>query len=940
MLSVDLLGPLRVFVNGRQVDITAPTLRTLVVVLAVGAGRQIPVDRLASVLWGYDLPVHPRRAVQTHLTRLRGLLNATHLRTGPGGYELYLGPDQVDALRFIGLLDSAARSTDVIAERADLTTALDLWRGDPFEDLNSEWLARLRDAYVERYLAAVERLADLDLADGRHGDLVTRLQGLVDAHPLRESLWVRLLTALDRAGRRAEALTRYESIRVRLSDELGADPGAELQRVYGELLAGGSTPPGTSPAARAQIVPRQLPADIAGFTGRAAALRTLDAWVDAPEEAASTATRISSITGMAGIGKTALAVHWAHGVADRFPDGQLYVNLHGFDPSERVMEPAQALRVLLDAFGVPAEQIPADPEAQTALYRTLLADRKVLVVLDNARDSEQVRPLLPGGPTCLVLVTSRARLTGLVATGSARPLILEPMCADEARNLLAARLGAERIGAEAAAVRTVVARCAGLPLALALIAARVATSPVPLTTAAAELDDQQVKLDTLDVGDPAVDVRRVFSWSYRALTPPAARLFRLLGMHPGPDIALAAVTSLAAATTRQVRRLLIELGDAGLIAERTSGRYVIHDLLRTYAAELSGSGDAGEGRAGRRRLLDHYVHPAYAAALLLNPRRDPVALPPAARGVAPETLTDVDGAVRWFTREHRVLTAAVCAAAAAGFDAHTWQLAWTLNDFLYKQGHWRDRISTYKAALSAGQRLSDRTVQIAAHHGLAGAYLRLGADADADTHLRAEVELLRADGDRVAQARVHLGIAQLMDRRTRHDAARDHATEATTLYRTAGHRTGQATALNMVGWCELRLGNPERAVTCCKQAIEIQEETADPEAASTWDTLGCAYQELGRHTHAAECFRRALDLSRTVGDRYYEAFVLGHLGDTHRATGDDAAARNAWQTALDVLTRFGHPDAAELRKKIDDLPGLPRQRTQQRYDLVRSLTQR
>jgi tetratricopeptide (TPR) repeat protein len=667
--------------------------------------------------------------------------------------------------------------------------------------------------------------------------------------------------------------------------------------------------------------------------------------VDVPDGSASTAVRISSITGMAGIGKTALAVHWAHRVADRFPDGQLYVNLRGFDPSERIMEPAQAVRILLDAFGVPAVQIPVDPEAQAALYRTLLADRNVLVVLDNARDSEQVRPLLPGGSTCLVLVTSRGRLTGLVASGAARPLILGPLPVGEARDLLAARLGAGRVDAEPAAARAIVARCAGLPLALALTAARVATYPMSLTTAA-ELDDEHLKLDTLDAGDPATDVRAVFSWSYRALTPPAARLFRLLGLHPGPDIALAAVASLAATPVRQVRPLLIELGDAGLITETAGGRYVIHDLLRAYAAELAGSGDGresgddSEGHAGLRRLLDHYVHTAYAAALLLKPRRDPIALPPAAPGVESESLADVDGAVRWFTREHQVLTDAVHAAAAAGFDAHTWQLAWTLNDFLYKQGHWRDRITTYLAALAAGQRLADRKVRIAAHHGLAGAYLRLGADADADAHLRAEVELLREDGDRVAQARAHLGIAQLMDRRARHDAARDHATEAMTLYRTAGHRTGQATALNMIGWCKLRLGNPERAVTYCKQAIEIQEQTADPEAASTWDTLGCAYQELGRHVRAADCFRRALDLSRTVGDRYYEAFVLGHLGDTHHAAGDDAAARNAWQTALDVFTRFGHPDAAELRKKIDGLPDPNGHRTQKRHNLVRSLTQR
>ncbi|GAA0910805.1 hypothetical protein GCM10009558_098930 [Virgisporangium aurantiacum] len=341
---------------------------------------------------------------------------------------------------------------------------------------------------VERCLAAVERRADLDLAEGRHTELVAPLRELTAAHPLRESLWVRLLVALDRCGRQAEALTWYETVRRRLAHELGVDPGPELRRVYALLL---SERPPSGPAAPSRtgavLVPRQLPADIEGFTGRVDALRTLDALIS---DVAPVAVAIGAISGPAGVGKTALAVHWAHRVADRFPDGQLYVNLRGFPLSGPATAPAGVIRQCLDALGVPAARIPSDVEGQIGLYRSVLAGRRVLVVLDNARDSDQVRPLLPGGPTCVVVVTSRSRLTGLAVTEAARPLILGVLPHHEARDLLAARLGGDRIAGEPDATETIIARCGGLPLALAVIAARIATYPLPLTTAAAELDDE------------------------------------------------------------------------------------------------------------------------------------------------------------------------------------------------------------------------------------------------------------------------------------------------------------------------------------------------------------------------------------------------------------------------------------------------------------------
>jgi len=348
---------------------------------------------------------------------------------------------------------------------------------------------------------------------------------------------------------------------------------------------------------------------VASFVGRSGHLRALDALLQ-DQGAAPTAVVISAIAGMAGVGKTALAVHWAHRVAGRFPDGQLYVNLRGFDPGGAGLDPGQALHGFLEAFGVPPARIPEDLAAQSGLFRSLLAGKRMLVLLDNARSAEQVRPLLPGSPGCLAIVTSRDKLAGLVATEGARPLALDLLTAADARDLLARRLGADRVAAEPAAIACIIAACARLPLALTIAAARAATSPTfPLAAIAAELREAASALDPFDAGESATDVRTVFSWSYRALSAPAARMFRLLGLHPGPDVAVTAAASLAAVPPGQARALLAELTRAHLLAEHAPGRYAFHDLLRAYASELASAQECPADRASAvHRLLDHYLH--------------------------------------------------------------------------------------------------------------------------------------------------------------------------------------------------------------------------------------------------------------------------------------------------------------------------------------------
>ncbi len=619
-MQVRLLGPIDILIHGEPRPVHGLRRQAVLAVLALHCGEVVSTDHLMEAVWGGTAPVTASNSMQSHVSYLRGLMGTkTAILTRSPGYLLNLPGDGTDVRLAERLLRESANSAEAISR---LQTALALWRGEPMGELAElPW----RPAQSERLnvlrMQLRQALSQARLAAGEHSALVPELEQMVTDCPLDERLHGQLMLALYRSGRQADALAAYHRLRQALDDDLGIEPSQFLRDLQTAILnqdpalnaappvawPGPAAPNAAAPTTTAPALPglAQLPSALPGFTGRTAELACLDATM--------ATMALAAISGTAGVGKTALAVHWAHRVAAQFPDGQLYVNLRGFDPAGAgaALEPSLALHGFLDALGVPANRVPEDLAAQSALFRSLVADKRILLMLDNARSADQVRPLLPGSPGCLTLVTSRDQLAGLVAADGAVPLALDLLSTADARDLLTRRLGELRVAAEPAPVDSIITACARLPLALAIVAARAAAHPsFPLAAIAAELAEATSALDPFDGGDLTTDVRAVFSWSYRALGDPAARMFRLLGLHPGPDIAVAAAASLAAVPLGQARAQLTELTRAHLLTEHAPGRYAFHDLLRAYAGELTRVHDdqacsANSGRPGTGPLPAH-----------------------------------------------------------------------------------------------------------------------------------------------------------------------------------------------------------------------------------------------------------------------------------------------------------------------------------------------
>ena len=947
-LQVAILGPLAAWRDGLPVALGPVRQRAVLGLLALHAGTGLRRAAIVDALWGEDPPPTSVVMIQAHVSRVRRLLKcgqapAADKQLSWDGSCYRLGPDSIrlDLAEFGELTEDARRAAAAGDEAAACELyerALGLWRGQPLDDIDVlrghpavTGISRRRAAVVAEYAAAA---AGAGLADR----VIGHLEALAAREPLDERAHAQLMVTLAATGRQATALRVYQDLAARLDNELGVRPGGELSAAHLQILrqqippaAASATATAVAPALAATgpghdhsqvaadpVVPRQLPPAVPRFAGRASQLAVLTSMWEQAAWAGGTVV-ISAIAGTAGVGKTTLAVYWAHQVASLFPDGQLYVNLRGFDAAGAAVTSAEAVRHFLDGLGVPAQRIPADLDAQAALYRSLLARRRMLIVLDNARDPAQVRPLLPASPGCLVLVTSRNQLTGLAAADGANLLTLDVLTDTEARRLLESRLGTERVTAEPAAVTELAGLCARLPLALVITAARAVTRPsLSLAKLAAELRGAGARLDVLGTGDPATDVRTVLSWSCLQLSAPAARMFRLLGVHPCPDISAPAAASLVGLPPGQAREALAELASASLITEQARGRYAFHDLLRACAAEQARSHDSETTRrASMHRILDHYLHTAGPASLVLSSYRDPVTLSPPLPGVRPEELADREDALAWFQAELPVLLAATRVAADDGFHAHAWQLPWAMATFLDWHGYWHEQVATQRSALAAARYTGDQTGQAQAHSFLGRAQLRLGAYDEASRHLTAALELGRLLGSGAFQARVHLEIGQALELQGSMRDALGHAEQSLRLYQAAGHRWGEAIALNAVGWSHTRLGSYHEALDVCGQALLVYRELGIRLGQSaTLDSLGYAHHQLGNHAEAIACYQEALDIHGDTGDRRDRAEVLTHLGDARQAAGDQLAARDAWQEALAILDDLQHPDAGQVRSRL------------------------
>ncbi|GAA2612989.1 BTAD domain-containing putative transcriptional regulator [Paractinoplanes durhamensis] len=918
VLLMRILGPVEAEVDGRALALGRRRERCLLAVLLARLGQVVSTEDLIELLWGEDAPDSARRSLHAHVARLRRALADTgaELTGTAGGYLIRADPQTVDAYEFRALVQAARRSPVPVERARLLRRALDLWRGDALAELSeSDLRTRICAEWDELRTQAVEEriLADLDAGAD---DVVAELRGLVTASPSRERPVALLMLALYRTGRRAEALDAYQDNYRHLVAALGVEPGRMLDALHTAMLRDDPILDAPaqqvlqSTAAGPAAVPQELPSPVTGFAGRAGQLAELDRVRAGP---------VIAIVGAGGVGKTTLAVHWAHHVRAEFPDGQLYVNLRGFDPDGRPVAPGEALRGFLDALGVPAERIPAGVAGQAGLFRSLLADRRMLVLLDNARDAEQVRPLLPGTAGSLVVLTSRSQLTSLVATHGTQPLALDLLTEADARELLARRLGEGRLAAEPTAVTALIRACARLPLALAVAAARLRYDDFPIAAVVAELADAAQRWAALDAGEPATQVQAVLSWSYTVLPPDAAHLFRLLGLHPGPEISVASGAALAGRPAAETQRLLTTLRRASMLVESAPGRYAFHDLLRAFAADLGHRHDDGASRqTARGRLLDHYVATACAADHLLNPARNAMVI--RFEPTTPECFADYRAAADWLTVEQPVLLAALPAAADHGFEARAWQLAWALHTHLVRRGDWAAGETAWRAALPCAVKLGHLPAQGLAHRLLGYALTLLLRYDEALDHLAAALTAYTEAGDQSGLGDTEYNISLLWSRQQIADRALQHAEHALAAYRLAGHRSGQAYALNSVGWHSAQLGDRRRGLDCCGQALELFREARDATGeAATWDSIGFFHSQKGDPDSAEPCYRRALDLFREQGDRYNEADVLNHLAEAQRAMGRTTAARDTWTAALDILLALDHPDAGNIRTALADL---------------------
>jgi DNA-binding SARP family transcriptional activator/Tfp pilus assembly protein PilF len=917
-LAVGLLGPVEIGPAGEVLaPVAQPRLRLLLALLGVAAGRVVGAEALVEGVWGEEWSPGREKNLHTLIYQLRRRLaqvepgkGGRRLVRAGAGYRLALRAGELDVEVFSGLAGrgrAAARAGDPVAARELFGQALELWRGAALADAAPlcPVLAGEAARLEETRLAVVEERIGCDLALGRHSEVVGELAGLVAQFPLRERLAGLLMTALYRCGRRGEALAAYDAARRVLAEELGLDPGPELAGLQAQVLAddpalAAPTAVSTAPAAAAT---RALPRDIASFTGRQAELTWLLGMIDGLA-AAGGVVGIHAIDGMAGVGKTTLAVHAAHRLAAGFPDGQFFLPLHAHTPGQRPVGPADALASLLLTAGVAAAQVPPGVEARAGRWRDHTAGKKILLVLDDAASHGQVRPLLPGTAGSLVLVTSRRRLTALE---DAAAISLDVLPAGEAAGLLARLAGRPDLASGTGPADEITRLCGYLPLAIGMLASQLRHHPAWTAAGlAAELAAARDRLALMHAEN--LSVAAAFGLSYDDLTQAQQRLFRRLGLVPGPSVDAHAAAALDGTSLDEARRCLDELYDQHLIGEPAPGRYQLHDLLREHARTLAADDDPAESDAAAGRLLDYYLQTALAAGQQIpnfyaTARRPAPGGPP---GDAPD-LSTPRLAAAWLEAERPNLHAAVDYAAATGRPLHAVQIPAAMGGFLAAHGHWDQAAALHQTALTAARRAGDRA-------GQAGALLELGmlagrgvGDCAAAADLLAQAVTLYADlGDRLGQAATLnlLGWVQVLT--GDYPAAVASHRQALALARGSGDRLGEADALGFLGFAQQMTGDYQASAADLADALALYRSLGHRIGeGDALNDLGTLQMLTGDYPAAAANIRQALEIFRDLDDRPYQAWALKDLGELQTLTGDHPAAAANIRQALEIFRELG-----------------------------------
>ncbi len=942
-LLLRMLGPFGICLDGRTIPLKPQTLR-LLALLAVNANKSVSRTAIIDVVWDGEIPEVRNEAnqIQVHIKAIRDALacggvprNAVEA-LGSGRYRLHSPPLVTD----FGVFNSKAAEAEGLLTAGSLThasqvltEALAAWSGPALDGLSGRFAEAESARLEEQKLNALQRRIDIDLWRGRYREQVAELAKLVRSRPGDDSLRVRLMLALHGAGRSSEAIDAFHDGRRILVEDLGIQPGTALRSAQRAILGGqpvndilGMLIPlaykrSARKAARPPRPARCLPAAVADFTGRVRELGELDQ-ILARSQPASVMV-ISALSGTGGVGKTALAVRWAHQVSDRFPDGQLYLDLRGYGP-DPAMEPLEALGLLIQQLRAP-EPLPPEAEARAQIYRSLLAGKQALVVLDNAATAEQVRSLLPGSSRCMALVTSRRDLSGLVAKDGARRLDMGLLPLEESVALLRRIIGNVRVNAELGAATEVAQLCCRLPLALRIAAERALARPaLRLEELASQLAAEQDRLEVLATpdGDPATATRIVFSWSYRRLTADAQRGFRLLGLASGTDIGIPAAAALCDITGGQMRRVLDELASEHLLEEHRPGRYRCHDLLRRYAAECAQADETDQQRSDAVcRLLTWYVAGADTADRVILPRTLHIPRETAGPACAPALrFSGHSQALTWCETEWGNLTAAIRQASTGGYHAIAWKLPAALWGFFYLRKPWAAWIGSYEIGLASARQIHDAFGEAWMLYGLGTAHWSLRQLPAAIGYYERSLAVWRIISHKWGEAMTlnnmaaaHCGLGQFQ-------TALDIFSQALNIRRQLGDERGQAQSMINIGSCYSDVGDYPRALAQLREALQFSHQIGYPYGiAVTTHNLGAALADLGQFTTAVEHLRSALDLRRELGDEQGQAETSDRLGQAQQQTGAISDARASWEQALEIFDALGDPQAVEVRARLEQM---------------------